>query len=526
VERNPLERLFRALLFLPFLILAASALSFAWQDLPGLGDVTQLRAISLPIGRLLGWIAGSIEPGLIPAPSRTAPLPLLIDWLLWRILPFGVQGLRAAHILIALAGFAVLIRALSRRTDRRVALLAGLLIALSPRVVVAIIGIGPNPFIFALFCCLLAILLTRGQLGGPVPLLMFTAIAAALGLCGIAGMLAAASLFAPFLLSAADRADGWRRAGALALVLPVWLPPLGEQILDGTPSEPLTLPGLAVFTSKLIAHNADLVLMPGGALMLGGMALLILIGLHGLAGRWSRNGGTERSHPAALLLIAATTGVMLALLGGPLLRLYLWLDPSAQIWLVLLAILLAAAAFTPRLITNTRTIRRARFIATLMALAGSATGSFTYHYHAGWFASGPERGLRRALAPAGSNRALIYTGFDWGRAYFTHAWSAPADNEQWLLALDGESVQRVLPGGRLLDPQPLESLNGYDALVIARVERRGWRDLGALRSGEIMGAVPPASLRGFPPGWRPDAPQPAPGEVWLTTQTLTKRTDF
>lgn len=526
VERHPLEGLFRALLLLPFLIFAASALRFAWQDLPGLGDVAQLRAVNMPFARLAGWIAGNAEPRLLPAPARTAPLPLLVDWLIWHFGSAAPRALRVAHILIAMIGLAVLIRALSLRIDRRVALIAGLLIALSPRVVAAVIGIGPNPFIFALFCCLLAIVLTRGKMGGPVPLLMFTAIAAALGLCGIAGMLAAASLFLPFLLSAANRADAWRRLGALALILPVWLPPLVEQILDGTRTEAMTPQGLVVLTSKLIAHNADLVLMPGAALMLGGTALLILIGLRGLMRRRRRNGAAENDHPVALLFAAAATGAVLVLLGGPLLRLYPWLDPSAQNWLVLLTILLAAVCFTPRLVPTAPTIRRARAIALVMALCGSAIGTLTYHYHANWFASGPERGLRQALAQTGSNRALIYASYDWGRVYFAHAWTAPDDNEQWLLSLDGKSAQRVLPGGRLLDPQPLASLDGYDALIIARVERRGWRELSALVAGDIVGAVPPAPLRGFPTAWRPEPPQAAPGEVWLTTQILRKRSAF
>ena len=159
-------------------------------------------------------------------------------------------------------------------------------------------------------------------------------------------------------------------------------------------------------------------------------------------------------------------------------------------------------------------------------IAGAVSGSIAYHYRADWFAAGPEAGLARALDVTGRNRAIVYAGMDWGRAYYPHSWLAPADNEHWLLTLDGRPVQRIHPGGQPGDPQPLSALDGYDALVVVRSDRRGWRDLNAVSNTEAIGAMPPATLDAFPSYWEPEPAQAAPGEYWLTTQLLRKRVHF
>ncbi|MBT2188672.1 hypothetical protein [Sphingobium nicotianae] len=520
--RGNLDGMLRRLLPLSLLALLLNGLRFALTGAPGVDHVAHLRAISLPFGRLLAWITGTPLPDLVPTPLRSAPLPLLVDWLIWRAVPFGMAGLRSVHLLMAVAAVGLLLRALSMRMDLRTAVVAGFAIALSPRLIEPITNLGPDPFVIMLFCVQLAMLLTRGKIGGPAPLVMLGASAAASGLCGVTGMLASASLLTVLLFSAPDRSELRRRARMVLIVLLIWATPFAVQMeADGHVDAGSSLL-LARLGTKLAAHNADLLLLPGAALLATGTALLILLGAYSYFGRLRRNGLSERTHPFALLLVATLTGGLLVLLGGPVLRLYVWTEPPAQAWLALLFILLAAACFTPRLLPATEAVRRVRRVGTAMMIAGAIMGTIAYQHRADWFAAGPEAGLARALDGAGHNHALVYAGMDWGRAYFPHAWLAPGDNEQWLLSFDGTTIQRVLPGGQLGPAQPLGALDGYDALVIARIDRRGWRDLNAVTNTQAIGAMPPAPLGAFQKLWQAEPAQAAPGEYWLTTQLLRK----
>jgi hypothetical protein len=503
------------------LLFALNCFRFVLDSAPGVADVAHLQAIALPLGRLLGWIAGGAEPDLLPEPLRTAPLPLLADWLLWRIDPVGIAGLRAVHLLLAITALGLLLHALALRIDTRTAVVAGFVVALTPRFVEPVINLGPEPFVFALFCVQLAILLSRGKIGGPEPLAMFAVTAAALGLCGITGMLAGASLFSVLVYAAPDKAELRRRALAALPVLAVWSVPFFARILAPPTGSWVTTFDLARLGLKLLAHNADLLHLPGALLLVGGTAVLIAIGTYGYVTRRLRNGPSERTHPFALLLMAALAGTALVLIAGPLLRLYLWIEPPAQSWLALLLVILAAACFTPRLVQSSG-LQRIRRFATGAMIAGAVAGTVAFQYRADWFAAGPEAGLQRALQSVGSNRAIIYASFDWGRAYYPHAWAAHDDAGQWLLGLNGDSVQPVFAGGRLGPPQPLSALDGYDALVIARIDRRGWRDLNAVTNMDVIGALPPASIEHFPSFWKAEPARAAPGEYWLTTQLLTK----
>lgn len=521
--QGAIDVLLRNFTVLALLLFVLNALRFALSGAPGVSDIAHLRAIALPFGQLVGWIAGSTDTSLVPAPPHSAPLPLLLDWLIWRALPFGIPGLRIAHLLLALGAITLLQRAVAMRMDQRAALLSALVIALSPRFIEAVTNLGADPYVFVLFSVQLAILLTRGKIGGPDPLLMFTAASAACGLCGITGMLAASSLLAILLFSAPDRSEARRRTRIILFILPVWAFLIYVQITTGAPTDQLTTRWLISASTKLVVHNADLLLLPGAALLVGGMAMLILLGLYSYFRRLGRNGLSERTHPFALLLIGAFVGLSLTFLAGPILRLYAWTEPAAQSWLGLLIALLAAACFTPRLVPATEFLRRLRRIAAGGMVAGAVIGTISYQYRADWFVAGPEAGLSKALEAAGRNRAILYTGSDWGRAYFPHDWLSPDDDDQWLLTLDGRHVQHISPGGRASDPEPLTALDGYDALIVARATRRGWRDLHAVTNTDAIGALPPASLKAFPPQWQAQPAQAAPGEYWLTTQLLEKR---
>ncbi len=521
--QGAIDVLLRNLIPVALLLFGLNALRFALSGAPGVSDIAHLKAIALPFRQLASWIAGGSGASLVPTPPHAAPLPMLLDWLIWRAQPFGIHGLRIVHLALALATVALLLRAIAMRMDQRTALLSALLIAFSPRFIEAITNLGADPYVFTLFCLQLAILLTRGKIGGPDPLLLFAGAGVACGLCGVAGMLASGSLFAVLLFSAPDPGESWRRARILLIVLPIWATLLYVQITAGAPADRLTTRWLISASTKLIVHNADLLLLPGAALLAGGMGVLILLGLYSYVGRLRRNGPSERTHPFALLLVGTLVGLALTFLTGPVLRLYGWTEPAAQSWLGLLVGLLATACFTPRLVPATEALRRIRRIAAGAMIAGAVSGTIAYYYRADWFAAGPEAGLASALDAAGRNRAILYSGADWGRAYFPHDWLAPEDSDQWLLTLDGRSVQHILSGGQLSVPQPLTALDGYDALVVARVLRRGWRDLHAVTNTDAIGALPPASLAAFPPRWQAQPAQAAPGEYWLTTQLLQTR---
>jgi len=523
-----IDRMRRHVVALCLLLFAASALRFAVTGAPGLDDIAHLQAIALPLPDLLGWIAGSDATGLRPAPSHAAPLPLLLDALLWRIDPFGLTGLRLLHLAMALAAFGLLLRAVAMRMDRRTALVAGLLIALSPRLIEAVTNLGPDPYVVIIFCCQLAILLTRGKIGGRDPLLLLCILGVLAALCGVAGALATLTLFAMLLVAAPDRAEARHRLRAALRTLPALLIPIALQIGFGPPAEAPTLELLIGFANKLLAHNADLLLPTGVLLRVPGIALLILIGMIGLARRLRAHGPSERTHPFAVLLAGCVAGALLVLVAGPLLRLHDWSEPTRHAWLSLLVGLLAATAFTPRLISADEALRRIRLAGAGAMIAGALVGTIAYHYRADWFGAASQAGLDRALAAAGPRAAIVYTGADWERAYVPHRWlRGPAANDQWLLTGDGRHVQHLLPDGRLSDVrQAPDALDGHAALVLVRIDRRGWRDLRNVVNSAAASAMPPARLDHFSPMWRADPAQAAPGEYWLTTQILRRKDAF
>jgi len=509
------------------LILAANALRFALTTLPGVADIAHLQALALPWRDLLGWLLGAPSVVLVPAPSHAAPLPLLADALLWRMDPFGLAGLRIVHLLFALGGIGLLLHALALRIDQRTAMFAGIVIALSPRFIEAIVDLGPEPYVLTLFCAQLAILLTRGKIGGRDPLLSFALLGAANALCGVGGALASLTLFAMLLFAAPDGAEARRRLRAGLPTLPVLLVPLLLQLRFAPPAEPLSLEGLVSLATKLAAHNADMLLLTGVFLRVPGMALLILLGIFGLIGRVRRNGPSERTHPFAILLAGALAGVVLVVLFGPVLRIHVWSEPGRHAWLSLLLTLLAAASFTPRLLTEEKGLRRFRLIGAGAMIAGALVGTLVYHYRAEWFDAGAQSGLDRAIDAAGPDTAIVYAGPDWDHAYFPHSWLRPGDMNQWLLAPGGRTVQRILPGGRVSRlQQPPSVLDGYARLILARIDRRGWRDLRYVANNDAIGAMPPAPLDHFSPIWHADPAQAAPGEYWLTTQIIRKQRGF
>lgn len=508
---------------IPFILLlfTLNALRFALAGAPGIGDIAHINAIELPFGHLFHWIAGDADPSLMPAPARSAPLPLLLDWPIWRLQPFGIPGLRIAHLAMALATLTLLLRAIALRMDQRTAIVAGLVIALSPRFIEAVTNLGADPYIFILFCWQLALLIARGRLGGVFPSTSFVVIGAACGLCGIAGIAAATGLFIVLLATAPGRADTLRRMRALAPILPLWIVLIYVQIVTGPLVDGLTSNWLLSVTTKLFVHNADLLLWPGALLLAGGAIALILLGLYSYVGRFRRNGPSERTHPFALLLLATLSGGAAAFVFGPVTRLYDWTEPAAHAWLCLLVTLLAASCFTPRLIGSSADApRRMRQLAAGAMILGAISGSAAYQYRADWFAAGPEAGLKRALGAAGHDRAIVYAGYDWGRAYFPHHWLVPDDRDQWRLTPDGRTVQHILEGGALSPPQPLSALDRYQRLIVTRVDRRGWRSLYGVANTKAIGALPPAPLTAFRTGWTADPAQAAPGEYWLTTQLL------
>ncbi len=511
---------------IPFILLlfVLNGLRFALIGAPGIGDIAHINAVELPFGRLLDWIMGRPDTILVPAPAHSAPLPLLLDWAIWRLQPFGMPGLRTMHLAMAMAVLALLLRAIALRMDQRTAIIASLVIALSPRLIEAVTNLGSDPYVFILFCWQLALLLARGKLGGPLPLTSFVAVGAACGLCGIAGIAAAGSLFIVLLATTPSRTNLWRRLGLMAPVLLLWIFLIGQQSLTSVVGDRLTSNWLVSVITKLFVHNADLLLLPGALLLAGGTLTLILLGFYSYAGRFLRNGSSERTHPFALLFLATLTGALLAFIAGPVMRLYAWTEPAAQSWLCLLVTLLAASCFTPRLIPSSAGIpRKMRRFAAGAMIAGAISGSIAYQYRADWFAAGPEAGLERAQDAAGRNRAILYAGMDWERAYAPHHWLTPGDRDQWRLSRDGRSVQHIDEGGDLSPPQPLSALARYPALILARVDRRGWRSLYGVTNSEAISALPPAPLAAFQAGWTADPAQAAPGEYWLTTQLLRRQ---
>jgi hypothetical protein len=128
---------------------------------------------------------------------------------------------------------------------------------------------------------------------------------------------------------------------------------------------------------------------------------------------------------------------------------------------------------------------------------------------------------------AGPGAALLYVGAGWGQVYFPRHWRFPDAQEQWILALDNNSVHRLFPGGRIeLNSSPLDRLKTYPALVLVRVERRSWRDLRNYVPQGVFGATLDEALPAdqLELAWDSEPPRIMPGEHWLTTRILRPKT--
>ena len=519
----------RLSLLLVLLLLIAACVHFARVQNVWIDESTQLSGMTLGPLRLIGWLAGAPVHEFAVPPDRMPPVSYLIDASFYRLWGANVLAFRALHLAITAAGAGVLLCAISKRMGLQAMIVAGLVLALSPKLVETAVEIRAYPLFFALTCLQLAMALRAREQWSWRAVAVFAGLALASGYTHFFGVVAGSAIMVATIVTRPDRKSAIRLAQAYAVLLVLWIglaPFVTGASSISSVTESASLNGLALITwvLKLIGHSANL-LSPIGA-------FFYFVGAFGLAAiakiAWlmrARGGGlAERVHPIALLLAALGAGLVVTVLAAFVIKGFNPLKPSYSIWALPLIAALIGSCFMPRIFPDNALFRFARASLLGVFLIGALWGQVEFLAHARWFVHGPERALQAALDKAPSGAAIVYAGDDWGYGYFPLAWRSENRLDQWLISSDGARVRHIGRGGNAATPeQPLTALNRYPALVIAQIVPLGYRELRAAPPGERSAASPIAVAERLRAGWSVDSANAYPGLYWLVVETAQRQ---
>lgn len=520
--RKPWLALVPALLIFAIAVLIFGAAQNVWID-----ETTQLSGATLTPGPLIAWLTGALKlPFGVPG-DRMPPLSYFIDMIGWRIWGGNELAFRLYHAAIAGAGLAVLVVATACRFGTRAALIAGLILALSPKLIETAVEIRAYPIFFALSCAQAA-MIVRGDVAGSIGrLALFLLLGLLSGYTHFFGIVATSAYFVAVFIGARDGRAAVRVVLGYGLLLLAWagLSPFifGATSLSNTSLVAATDAGnLASFLALLLGHSA-LLLHPAVALCyFGGAVVLAALGAAGLAKMLVRTGLPARHDPAMGLALALLAGIVVVIAAAFVVRGFTTLSPRYNIWMLPPIALLIALAADGVIAPEGRLPRILRYGALAVFALGAALGYVGFLKRADWFIHGPSRSFDALVTKAGPSVAVVHVGSGWAWGYFPlyrlHRDTVP----QWLLAPDGQSLVRITQGGDATGArQPLAALDGYDTVVAGRVDLLSYTDLRALEpmpsvTGDLLPALALA-------GWRSDAPLYQPGNYAFTGQLYHKR---
>ena len=525
-------RRFRLAAALVLLILAIGAIVFARAQNVWVDESTQLSGMTLTPGPLMGWLSGTLTmPFGVPA-DRMPPLSYLLDMPVWRLSGGGVLAMRLYHAVLVGGGILLLMLAMARRFGPRSALLAGLFLVLSPKLVDIAVEIRAYPLFLAITCAQVA-LLVRGEVATrPRRLALFLLLGLASAYTHFFGVVATSALFvaafidAPTIRTAARALAGY----VLFLILCIGLLPFisGAATITNSAAPP-PAPGLgaiATFIGQTLGSAVLLVNPVIAGLFFAGTGLLLLSGAIGLARLFARHGLDLRHEPAAGMALALLAGFVVVVAAAYVLSGFSTLSPRYNIWMMPpLAVLLALCAdglLTP----DGKGLRLVRLGALALAGIGAVWGQAWFLSRADLFIHGPSRALEALLEQAGPNTAILHATEHWGWAGFPLSWAHGRALDQWLLSADGRSATRIRFGQPLGKPEPLSALAPYQGLLVNRVDVKTYRDLRQVESAALAPA--PAAARPLAPqlaaaGWQGSEILVKPGYYALTAQLYRKR---
>lgn len=527
-DRQRLSPVLIAILVVVLALFAGCAFFFASIQNVWVDESTQLSGVTLGLGDLIGWLTGRLPLALGVPADRMPPFSYLIDMIGWHIWGNDVFAFRLYHAALVGGSIALLVLATGRRFGVIAALIAGLTLVLSPKLIETAVEIRAYPIFFALSCAQVA-MLVRGEIAARIPrLMLFTALGIASLYTHFFGLVASSAFFVAAFVDAADRRAAIRviLAYALLLLLGAGLAPfvLGASSISSM-TEPHTpgLRDLARYAVQLMT-NSSILMQPAIAILyFAGAGLIALLCLLGITRLISRKGLSARHDPAITLAIALLAGLLVTIGAGFLAKGFQTLTPRYSIWMFPLIAVLIGTAASGRLAPGGRFAIWLRGGALAIFGAGALLALANFLHRADWFVHGPSTTLEAMAAQSDKPVAIVHIGGTWAWGYFPLYWRHQKTLPQWLLLPNGRSVAR-LDGRRdaANRPLPLSALDGYATLLVSRVDLRDYHYLRALNAMPL--SFPPASLAPELDlaGWTSDAAVEKPGNFNFIGQLYRK----
>jgi hypothetical protein len=465
------------------LLFVVCAIQFARVQNLWIDESTQLSGATLPVGRLLAWLAGAREPSFGVPPDRMPPISYLIDAACFRTVCAAPIAWRMLHLLFATAGLALATWTVVRRYGAAAGLVTGLFLALSPKLTELGVEIRAYPIFFAITCLQIAMLLrlVEAERLRARALALFLLMGLASAYTHFFGLVSSMALFTGLFAARAQtmRDAAWIAGAAVLLtILCLGLAPFimtASAISHDVVQTDLSGQGLQLYFLRLAGHPANVVSAAGAVLFFLPLAGLLLVAVVRIGGGFSASGFGYRRNFTVALAVALASGVVATLLAAAVAKGFNPLKPTYSLWMLpVLAVLLGAACARGqgRRLTNV-----ARGLAILMLL-GAALGETILVRHGGWFAHGPSSAIRAAVGDNPADTAVVYEG-NWAYGFFPIYYYYRSALDQWLIAPDGQ-LEKIGIGG---DPSAADvaSLAAKRRIVLVRITLRDYHDLRTLR---------------------------------------------
>lgn len=511
------------------LIFAIAVIRFAQAQNIWIDETTQLSGATLAPGPLLAWLTGTLKLPFGVPPDRMPPVSYFLDMIGWRIWGDNALAFRLFHAAITASGLAVLLTAVARRFNPRVALIAGLLLALSPKLVETAVEIRAYPVFFALSCAQLALVIGGGVAARPARLALFVLLGLLSAYTHFFGVVATSAFTLAVFIDAPSIRAAIRVIAAYALMLVLWagLAPFifGAASISSTSQVASTgLGDIAAFLLQLLASSPLLVDPLVAAAYLGSLGLLVLLGALGLGLTLARKRLDARHEPAIATAVALAAGIVVTLVAAFVIKGFDALAPRYNIWMMPPVALLVALAADGLLAPAGKPVHALRLGALALLAISACWAQINFLKRADWFVHGPSRTLEAMLAESVAPVAMVHVGTGWPWGFFPLYRVHRDDLAQFLLTPDGQGVIRITRGGDASGaPQPLSALAGYRTLLVGRIELKSYQDLRAIARGTAS-LTPPADVAPSlaAGGWRGNRAVYRPGNYAFTGQLYEK----
>jgi 4-amino-4-deoxy-L-arabinose transferase-like glycosyltransferase len=504
------------------IIFLFSAYWFARAQNIWVDETTQLSGITLGPRQLIAWLSGNYHPPFGVPADRMPPVSYFIDMLGWRLWGDNELAFRLYHAAITAGGIVILMAALARRYSLRAALIAGLLLALSPRLVATAVEIRAYPILLALSCAQVSLLIRGDVANNARRLTLFLILGLLSGYTHFFGLIATSAYTAAVFIDSRDWKSAARVVAGYILLLALWagLAPFvsgASSISDADAVNGTSLSDIVAFLAQILISNATMVDPIVAGVCIAGAALLILLGTVGLGLKATSVGLAIRHEPAIGLAIALASGIAVTVLAGLLVAHFNALAPRYSIWMLPPLIVLLALAADGVASAPGRVASLARSVGGGFLLVGSLAAASLFLMRADWYVHGPSRTLETMVDRATKPVAILHIGDTWAWGYFplyrTHRDALP----QWLLTADGQSAIRITRGGDASgQPVPLSTLSNQMTLVASHVELKSYDDLRKiLKDGEAPATADLAPALNYS-GWQREDTVYRPGNFTFT----------